>query len=414
MGFSKANAMVSKMAPATVRAHRGWWRPTAIVTLGALVLSSGFALSAQAATAKPSHPAAPGAIKLPKSSLKRVGGVVCGKVAGRWIPGTALTGGYFLSDAQQARDYASRARHETGGARKTDLGRSKLYTQRAKQRQPICAGTGASAPMPGASSTGAPAPSSPGTGGTTSPNGGSSTPIPAPPAGDGSSTPTPPASTTAAISVSSRVVGPGMSLPVTGSGFAPGSTVQLELHSTPTSLGSVVVGPDGTFSTNVTIPPTTEGGEHHILGTGIGADGGTAAPEAVLTVDASPPDLTSFSMDTQTIDTSTGPQTIKLTAHITDDLAGNAGPGYYSSPTQVRFVSPSGRQSVTAMLDGTKLVSGTPQSGDYQTTMTVPRYAEQGTWTVQSFMLVDQAGNTKSLTAAQMQAAGLPTTFSDT
>ena len=43
--------------------------------------------------------------------------------------------------------------------------------------------------------------------------------------------------------------------------------------------------------------------------------------------------------------------------------------------------------------------------------MSVPRYAEQGTWKVEYFMLADQAGNVSYLTAEDMEAAGLPTTF---
>ena len=104
-------------------------------------------------------------------------------------------------------------------------------------------------------------------------------------------------------------------------------------------------------------------------------------------------------------------QTITLRGRITDDLAGNAGDGYYSSPSQVSFVSPSGRQSVVAMFDARKLVSGSPQDGTYETTMSVPQYAEQGTWKVQYFLLADQAGNWRYLKAEDMEAAGLPTTF---
>jgi serine protease len=129
--------------------------------------------------------------------------------------------------------------------------------------------------------------------------------------------------------------------------------------------------------------------------------------------DTTPPALESFSITPSTVDTSSSSQNITVTAHITDDLAGNAGPGYFSSPSQVRFVGPSGKQSVWTMLDGTRRISGTAQDGVYQATMTVPQYAEQGTWTVQGFLLVDQAGNSRNLTAADMQAAGMPTTFTN-
>ena len=414
MGFSKAKATGSNTRPARARRR---WRAGVVVTLGALALSSGFALSAQAATSNVSHHNPPSGVTLPKSSLKRVGSVACGKVGGRWIPGTVISGGYFLSDAQQARNHAARARHETGRARKTDLASWKLYTQRAKQRQSICARAGSTRPIPGGPpSTGAPAttspPSSPAPGGTTPPSGGSSTPTPPP--GEGSSNPTPATSKTAAISVPSGIVGPGTTLAVTGSGFAPGSTVQLELHSTPTSLGSVVVGSDGTFSTDVTIPPTTEGGEHHVLGNGIGADGGVAAPEAAVAVDAAPPQLQSFSITPQTVDTSSGSQTITVEAHITDDLSGVAEDGYTHGVPSVFFTSPSGQTAWASFQPSSRIPGTSPQDGVYRTTITLPQYSDQGTWTVSSFSLVDMAGNQTSLTAPDMHAAGMPTTFKQT
>ena len=130
--------------------------------------------------------------------------------------------------------------------------------------------------------------------------------------------------------------------------------------------------------------------------------------------DVSPPRLEEFSLTPSSVSTAESGQTITLTARITDDLAGNAGDGYYSSPSQVFFVSPSGRQSVVAMFDARKLVSGSPQDGTYETTMSVPRYAEQGTWKVQYFLLADQAGNLRYLTAEDMEAAGLPTSFEQT
>jgi hypothetical protein len=425
MGFSKAKATVSKMAPATVRARRVWWRPGVLVALGALALSSGFAQSAQASESNASHTNPSGAIKLPKSSLKRVGGVVCGKVAGRWIPGTALSGGYFLSDGQQAHNYAARGRHESGRVRKTDLGHSKLYAQRAKQRQPICAPAGSTGHTPGApSGMGATAPSSPAPSGATSPVGGSSapvaplpaggaspTPTPTPPAGGGSPTPAPPTITPAAVSVGSAVAAPGAMLPVTGSGFAPGSVVQLELHSTPMSLGSVMVGSDGTFRTNVTIPSTVEGGQHHIVGNGIGTDGGATSPAVALAVDASPPQLKSFSVS-PTVDTSNGSATVTVTAEVTDDLSGVSEPGYTHGVPEVRFASPSGVIADASFGPGTR-ISGDKNDGVYRATITLPQYSEKGTWTLQWFELVDMVGNTSWLHAQDMQNDQFPTTFNN-
>jgi serine protease len=189
--------------------------------------------------------------------------------------------------------------------------------------------------------------------------------------------------------------------------------VQLELHSTPTSVGSVVVGSDGTFSTSVTIPSDVEGGQHHVLVTGIGADGGVAAPEAPVAVDAAPPQLQSFSITPRTVDTSTGPAAVTIEARITDDMSGVAGVGYTNGTPGVTFKSPSG-QMVWASFGPDSRISGNLQDGVYRATITVPQYSAFGTWTVDSFSLVDMVGNRTSMTASQMDAEGMPTTFQQT
>jgi hypothetical protein len=125
------------------------------------------------------------------------------------------------------------------------------------------------------------------------------------------------------------------------------------------------------------------------------------------------PSLADFSLSPASINTSSGSRTITVTAHITDDMAGNAGAGYSSSPSQVRFVSPSANQSVWAMLDGYHLVSGTATDGVYQYTMTVPQFSECGSWHVDYLMLVDQVGNTESVSESQSDAAGFPASFTN-
>jgi hypothetical protein len=108
---------------------------------------------------------------------------------------------------------------------------------------------------------------------------------------------------------------------------------------------------------------------------------------------------------------STSNATITITARITDNLAGNAGSGYSSSPSQIRFTSPSGNQSVTAMLAGTNRVSGDALDGEYRYQMTIPRYAESGTWTASYLLLTDQNGNMKGESASDLIARSLPTSF---
>jgi hypothetical protein len=80
----------------------------------------------------------------------------------------------------------------------------------------------------------------------------------------------------------------------------------------------------------------------------------------------------------------------------------------------VTFQSPSGHQQVFAMLSDLQRVSGWPQDGVVSFQMIVPQSSEPATWTVRNLLLVDQMGNTQTLSAAQLSAAGFPTTFTQT
>lgn len=61
----------------------------------------------------------------------------------------------------------------------------------------------------------------------------------------------------------------GASITLSGTGFAPGSTVELVAYSTPVKLGEAVVLADGSFSATVTIPTTLTNGVHHLVATGV-------------------------------------------------------------------------------------------------------------------------------------------------
>ena len=122
--------------------------------------------------------------------------------------------------------------------------------------------------------------------------------------------------------------------------------------------------------------------------------------------DLTAPTLTAFAISPTTIDTSTAPQTITVTATITDDHSGNAA-------SLIEFRSPSG-QYANAWLDPAHRVSGTPQNGNYAYTMTIPQDAEHGTWTVQNLNLTDQVGNNRNLDTTHFAALGFPNTFHQT
>lgn len=90
------------------------------------------------------------------------------------------------------------------------------------------------------------------------------------------------------------MVTPSGDVPVSASGFEPGSTLTQTLHSTPTSLGSGTVDATGTFTGTVTIPADVPPGKHTLVLDGTARDGSpvtlrigviAAAPKVALGAD---------------------------------------------------------------------------------------------------------------------------------
>ncbi|MFC1419131.1 hypothetical protein [Streptacidiphilus cavernicola] len=75
---------------------------------------------------------------------------------------------------------------------------------------------------------------------------------------------------------------PGSSLEVTGSGFVPGSTVQLSIRSQAISLGSVKTDASGSFTWTVVLPAGLAPGTHVLYAVGPDPRGGTL--EETLTI----------------------------------------------------------------------------------------------------------------------------------
>ncbi|GIE93175.1 hypothetical protein [Paractinoplanes rishiriensis] len=66
---------------------------------------------------------------------------------------------------------------------------------------------------------------------------------------------------------------PGVGIAITGSGYAPFSTVYLSLFSNPVSLGTTTADANGNISVTVTVPLGTPIGNHTLLATGLDANG---------------------------------------------------------------------------------------------------------------------------------------------
>lgn len=76
----------------------------------------------------------------------------------------------------------------------------------------------------------------------------------------------------------------GQKLTLVGTGFAPNSTVQVTVFSSPVSLGTVVTDATGSFSVEVTVPADLANGTHTLVATGIAPDGSTRNLVITVTV----------------------------------------------------------------------------------------------------------------------------------
>jgi IPT/TIG domain len=121
--------------------------------------------------------------------------------------------------------------------------------------------------------------------------------------------------------------------------------------------------------------------------------------------DEAPPAVAGLAITPSSVNVASSSQTVTVSAHITDDLSGVAS-------ASVQFESPSGKQ-VTTNVEFTK-VSGTETDGMYEATVTFNQFIQPGTWKVRDVDLRDNVGNEAGVSAAQLEAKGLPATVSVT
>ena len=121
------------------------------------------------------------------------------------------------------------------------------------------------------------------------------------------------------------------------------------------------------------------------------------AQDAFPEEDTSGPNLVNFSFTPTEIDTNFGPQTVTVTARVTDDLSG------VGNDVSARFVSPTGQQGNGGHLYRT---SGDMHDGVYTGTATFPQDSEQGTWKCDYLELSDNVDNLKAVDSSDLQDAG--------
>ena len=113
---------------------------------------------------------------------------------------------------------------------------------------------------------------------------------------------------------------------------------------------------------------------------------GTPTDLAVVNsnADTAAPVLVTFDFMPKSVDVTNSPQTVTVTATITDNIGFNSG-GF--------FFQPSSGPGVSGSFNSTNRQTGTAQDGTYQATITIPAGARPGTWRLSSLNLSDTSGN---------------------
>lgn len=189
---------------------------------------------------------------------------------------------------------------------------------------------------------------------------------------------------------------------------------------------------DAVVQSSLTLPQSSEAGDWVVTGielwdgTGNTQDIDTATllslgfPTILHVIsqnpDVTPPQLNSFSVSPASIDVSSGPQSITFTMGLSDvsagvDFSSCQVPCHWNTIT---LVSPSGKQTQYEHFLNVHQLSGTPQSGVWQVTVTLPKFAEAGLWKIQYLQVPDRVGNYLYLDQAGLQSRSFPSAFTVT
>ena len=127
------------------------------------------------------------------------------------------------------------------------------------------------------------------------------------------------------------------------------------------------------------------------------------------TSDTSPPELVDLTFDPISIDTSEADKIVTFTWHLSDDLVGVATGTEGFSPTQLRFMSPSGQQIRDNVVSVWDLSDGDMNDGTFVIQTTFPQFSEIGIWQIAYVLLVDALGNSHRLYTSDLATMGINT-----
>jgi hypothetical protein len=114
---------------------------------------------------------------------------------------------------------------------------------------------------------------------------------------------------------------------------------------------------------------------------------------AVPVSDLQAPQLLSISLESNSIDASSGAVTQHVTVHATDNLSGLSwGNALYSNTDSIGVA-----RNFIASLASYNLTSGTALDGIYDASFTIPQYAASGVYKLNYISLSDNAGNNSGI-----------------
>lgn len=126
------------------------------------------------------------------------------------------------------------------------------------------------------------------------------------------------------VEISDTTLVPGQTFVLSGSGWLPGSTVDVTLFSDPVHLGSAEVGADTVFSTALELPESTEPGTHTLEVAGTSDDGDARTVELTVEVLAAGSDVTEFEQASNELATTGADVTMGLGLALLLLVAGGA------------------------------------------------------------------------------------------
>jgi ribosomal protein L24E len=114
--------------------------------------------------------------------------------------------------------------------------------------------------------------------------------------------------------------------------------------------------------------------------------------------DLNAPELAALSVAPASVDTSLNGATLSIAARVIDDRSG-VSDGNDVAASQVVMRGPTGTHEVRATLDGAHRSAGDALDATFSVAVSLPRWSEQGTWTVASVVLIDEVGNRRVVQA---------------